>query len=77
MQKTTVYLPDHLKDAVERLAERRGTSEAAVIREAIERFSASDRPRPRGALFASADGTISERVDELLGGDEDTAAFGR
>jgi hypothetical protein len=66
--KTTVYLPDDLKQAVARLAATSGKSEAELIRQAIGALvSAADRPRPRGALFASGDSTLSERVDEASG----------
>ncbi|MEM7092593.1 MAG: precorrin-2 C(20)-methyltransferase [Actinomycetota bacterium] len=46
MRKTSVYLPENLKDRLGALAERTGTSEAELIREAIEqRLGADDRPR--------------------------------
>jgi metal-responsive CopG/Arc/MetJ family transcriptional regulator len=64
MQKTTVYLPDHLKAAVERTARRRGVAEAQVIREAIAQ--AVERPRPQGGLFA--DEPYADRADDLLAG---------
>ena len=44
--KTTIYLPDELKAAVEREAKLRGSSEAEVIRGAIA--AAVTRPRPGG-----------------------------
>ncbi len=40
MVKTTVYLPEELKARVERAAAAQGTSEAEVIRSAIEQFTA-------------------------------------
>lgn len=64
--KTTVYLPEDLKRRVEETARERGVSEAALIREAIERMVARDRPRPRFGLFRSTDGGVAERVDEEL-----------
>jgi predicted transcriptional regulator len=64
MQKTTVYLPDDLKAAVERTARRRGIAEAQVIREAIA--DAVDRPRPRAGIFAAD--PFADRADELLAG---------
>ena len=45
-RKTTVYLSDQLKEAVEREALRRGSSEAEVIRQAIAAAVARPRPRP-------------------------------
>lgn len=62
--KTTIYLPDDLKAAIEGEARRRGLSEAEVIRRAIARDVA--RPRPR---FGIIDGEpIAERAEELLNG---------
>ena len=46
VQKTTLYLPDDLKAAIEREARQRGVSEAHVIRQAIA--DAVVRPAPRG-----------------------------
>lgn len=66
MFKSTIYLPEALKRRVERLAKRTGRSEAEVIREALERLTGAEAPRPRGALFESGDPNLSERVDELL-----------
>jgi hypothetical protein len=65
MTKTTIYLPDDLKDEVAREARRRGIPEAEVIRQAIA--GALKRPPPRGGLFAS-DAPIARRADELLAG---------
>ncbi len=67
MEKTTVYLPGELKDAVKSAARRRRVSEATVIRDAIRAAVAPDRPRPRPGLFASK-APMGERVDELLAG---------
>ncbi len=59
MVKTTVYLPDELKQALKRLAEQRQCSEADLLREAVARLTgeaevpgandcrSSDRPGPR------------------------------
>lgn len=63
-QKTTVYLPDEMKLALEREALRRGCSEAQVIREAVA--VAVRRPRPTAGLFEAE--SLSGRVDELLAG---------
>ncbi len=65
MQKTTLYLPDALKSAVEQQAKQRRVSEAQVIREAIA--NAVTRPAPRAGLFQSAGG-LAARTEELLEG---------
>jgi predicted transcriptional regulator len=62
--KTTVYLPDDMKLALEREAQRRGCSEAQIIREALA--NAVRRPRPNAGLFEGE--SLSDRVDELLVG---------
>lgn len=66
MEKTTVYLPADLKARVVATARTRGTSEAAVIRDALDQYT--ERPRPRLPLFSSGDPVLAERVDELLEG---------
>jgi hypothetical protein len=65
MNKTTVYLPDGLRDALAAHASRRGVPQAEVIREAIQAAVGAERIRPEGGLYESGD-PISERVDELL-----------
>ena len=63
-RKTTIYLPDELKSAIERESRRRGTSEADVIRQALAH--GLSRPRPQPGLV---DGEpFAERADELLAG---------
>ena len=67
MVKTTVYLPEELKRALERAARTRGRSEAELIREAVTALVAEEEPpRPRLPLFSSGDGTLASRVDEIL-----------
>jgi hypothetical protein len=69
MQKTTIYLPEHLKGQLARLASSRGVSEAQLIRDALSRMVESETTsRPRIPLFASADPTLAERGDESLDG---------
>lgn len=63
-RKTTLYLPDDLKRAVEIEAARSGQSEAEVIRAAIA--VAVRRPTPRGAIFEAE--PFAERTEELLVG---------
>jgi len=70
MVKTTVYLPDELKSRIARAAAAEGRSEAAVIRSAIDRYTAEEaRLRPRAPLVDSlGNPNLSERVDEALAG---------
>jgi metal-responsive CopG/Arc/MetJ family transcriptional regulator len=69
MERTTVYLPEDLKVALERAAADSGRSEADIIREGIRLAIARLRPPPpRSGIFASGDETLSEKVDELLQG---------
>ena len=62
--KTTVYLPDDMKAAIEREALRRGVAEAEVIRSALA--AGLSRPSPRGGFITGP--PIAEHVDELLVG---------
>lgn len=62
--RTTVYLPEDLKKALEQEAKRRGCSEAQVIRAALE--AAIIRPRPSSALFTAE--PFAEDVDDFLVG---------
>lgn len=67
MIRTTVYLPNELKDALERTAAARGVSEAEVIRSALASATAKAAyPAPRVPLFKSGDPTLAERVDDEL-----------
>jgi Arc/MetJ-type ribon-helix-helix transcriptional regulator len=67
MVKTTVYIPEPLKERVRRVAAEESRSEAAVIRDALEAYTAAkERPRPTLPLFKSGRGDIARRVDELL-----------
>lgn len=62
--KTTVYLPDDLKAALEAESKRLGLSEAEVIRRAIA--SSIARPRPRPGLFNAK--PFADHADDLLAG---------
>lgn len=69
MRKTTVYLPEELKARLERIAQEQRRSEAELIREAIDQFTASlARPRPRIPLFRSENPIGAEDIDEALRG---------
>ncbi|MEZ0367066.1 CopG family transcriptional regulator [Mycobacterium sp. pUA109] len=67
MEKTTVYLPGDLKEALKRAAQRRGVSEAEIIRESIRAEVGGIKPRPRGGLYSGSE-PIARHVDELLDG---------
>jgi hypothetical protein len=67
MKRTTVYLTDELKAALERTAAARGTSEAEVVRTALASATAEHAyPPPKLPLFSSGHPTLAERVDEVL-----------
>ena len=69
MRKTTVYLPDELKESLRRLSAGSGRSEAELIREAIAALArTAGRPRPRGRLFASGDSSLAEHAEAALAG---------
>jgi len=63
VEKTTVYLPAALRKRLRAASRQRRIPEAALIREALENALA---PRPHYPLFASGDGTLASRVDEIL-----------
>jgi hypothetical protein len=69
MKKTTVYLPDDLKDALERASAAQGRSEAELIRQAVRDLTQGlEQPKPRLPLFSGGDPTLAERFDEELRG---------
>jgi hypothetical protein len=69
MDKTTVYLPSELKEALGTAARRRRISEAELIREGIAMAIAREEPpKPRLPLFSSGQPDLAERFDELLKG---------
>jgi len=67
MKRTTIYLPDEMKAALERTATAEGCSEAEVVRSALASATAVHAyPPPRLPLFQSGDRTLAQRVDEEL-----------
>jgi predicted transcriptional regulator len=70
MVRTTVFLPPALKRRLETHAATRGTTEAAVIRDAVERVLSPDADRSwvaEPAGIASASGRpVGDRIDEAL-----------
>ena len=68
-KKTTIYLPEDLKRNIERVAEREGTSEAEIIRDAVATALARRAaPEPTLPLVDYGLGApdIAERTEELL-----------
>jgi hypothetical protein len=67
--KTTVYLPDDLKLALERAARESGRSEADLIREGIRMaLEVQQPPSPTTGLLVSDDPHFAERADDHLVG---------
>lgn len=67
MRRTTIYLPDELKLALERTAAAEGKSEAEIVRRALIAATAQASAAPlRMPLFDSGDATLAERVDDEL-----------
>ncbi len=61
VKRTTVYLPDELKAALERTATAEGRSEAEIVRSALAVATAVHAyyPPPRLPLFDSGDPTLA------------------
>jgi hypothetical protein len=69
MEKTTVYLTDGQKRALERAARNAGRSEAELIREGVELVTARHQvAEPTLPLFRSDQPDLAERVNEALAG---------
>jgi hypothetical protein len=71
MRKTTVYLPNDLKERLETFAQAEGRSEADVIRDAVA-AAVADRPPPAPSVplpgVTLGDPSIAERAGDLLDG---------
>ncbi len=69
MEKTTVYLTETQKRALERAARLAGRSEAELIREGVELVTARHRSAELVLpLFRSDDPHLAEHVDDALAG---------
>jgi Arc/MetJ-type ribon-helix-helix transcriptional regulator len=70
MRKTTVYLPDVLKDRLAALARRERRSEADLVREAVERLTSERPPAPRIPLVrdSGAPTDLAENDEAYLAG---------
>jgi hypothetical protein len=69
MVKTSVYLPDELKERLSEAARASGESEARIIRSALEGWLKGMLPRPRSGLIGAmefGDPELPFRVDEVL-----------
>jgi hypothetical protein len=69
MVKTTVYLPEDLKERLEEAARVSGDSEARIIRSAIEGWLESLLPRPRSRMLGTiefGDPDLPFKVDEIM-----------
>ncbi|HEV2088341.1 MAG TPA: CopG family transcriptional regulator, partial [Cryptosporangiaceae bacterium] len=66
MVRTTIYLPEQTKRALEAKARREGRTEADIIRDALDRTLHLAPARPWAPLFHSGQNDTSERVDEIL-----------
>ncbi len=68
MVRTTVYLTEELKQALERVARAQQRSEAQLIREGVRQILEHYAPTPKVPLFNSGQPDLAERADELLEG---------
>lgn len=68
VHRTTIYLPEPLKERLRRAARAEGRTEADLIREGVERLLDGRRRAPTLPLFASGQPDLAERTDELLVG---------
>lgn len=67
MDKTTVYLPRELHQALEDIARRTGRPQAQLIREALTTYVADqETPRPKSAGIFSNAPFSSNEIDEWL-----------
>jgi hypothetical protein len=69
MEKTTVYLTESQKRALERAAREAGRSEADLIREGVELITARHRTAELVLpLFSSDQPDLAEHLDDALEG---------
>ena len=69
MVKTTVYLPEDLKERLSQAARVTGDSEATIIRSALEGWLVSRLPAPQSQMLGTVvydDPDLPFRVDEAL-----------
>jgi metal-responsive CopG/Arc/MetJ family transcriptional regulator len=68
VKRTTIYLPEELKNSLSRAAREEGRTEADLIREGLETYLRSRHAEPRLPLFTSGKADLAENVDKLLAG---------
>jgi plasmid stability protein len=68
MHRSTVYLPDELKQALRRTAAATGRSEAELIREGVRRVTGDEPPRPRVGVLDSGLPDLADNADAYLDG---------
>lgn len=69
MVKTSVYLPDELKEQLSEASRVSGESEATIIRSALEQWLAGmlrPRPSPHWGTVDFGDPNLADHVDEGL-----------
>ncbi len=69
MHKTTLYLEDAIYAKIRRLADARGRTQAALIREAVAQYVSGKKRKPRSiGMGRSGRGDLSTRAEALLEG---------
>ncbi|HEY2509022.1 MAG TPA: CopG family transcriptional regulator [Streptosporangiaceae bacterium] len=71
MVKTSVYLPDQLKERLSAASRVSGESEATIIRTALEQWLAGLLRTPRSPHWGTidfGDADLADKVDEALAG---------
>ena len=71
MKRTTIFADEYLLEDVKNLARQKNSSVAEVVREALERYVADNRPAPDATLSfigigEGSDTKVAERHEELL-----------
>lgn len=66
MERTTLYLSGEIRSRLKAAAQRRHTTEAAIVRDALAQYLVAE-PRPAiRAVGRSTDGGVAHRIDEAL-----------
>ncbi|MBM3933022.1 MAG: ribbon-helix-helix protein, CopG family [SAR202 cluster bacterium] len=66
MERTTISIPEELLERLRTIASERGTSVAAIVREALEEKTKSHRPRPKSiGMFASGHSDTARSAGDI------------